>query len=73
MRTEELYDKYMITSMVTGFQPVVVEKAVGCTYTGSDGKEYLDCFAGIAVANAGHGHPKIIAAAKEQMDKLVHC
>jgi 4-aminobutyrate aminotransferase-like enzyme len=33
----------------------------------------LDCFSGIAVCNAGHGHPKVIAAAKEQLDKLIHC
>jgi 4-aminobutyrate aminotransferase len=69
----KLYDEYMITSMVAGFQPVVVDRAVGCTMIGTDGKEYLDCFSGIAVCNAGHGHPKVLAAAREQMDKLVHC
>ena len=73
MDAMELYDKYMITSMVAGFQPVVVDEAHGCTMTGADGKDYLDCFSGIAVCNAGHGHPKVLAAAKEQMEKLVHC
>ena len=73
MDAKKLYDGYLITSMVAGFQPVVVEEAHGCTVVGADGKEYLDCFAGIAVCNAGHGHPKVLAAAKEQMDKLVHC
>ena len=73
MDAKQLYDEYMITSMVAGFEPVVIEKAAGCTYTADDGKEYLDCFAGIAVTNAGHRHPAVIAAAKEQMDKLVHC
>ena len=73
MDATALYDKYMMTSMVAGFQPVVVERASGCTMVGADGTEYLDCFSGIAVCNAGHGHPKVLAAAKEQMDKLVHC
>ncbi len=73
MSTAQQYDKYMITSMLAGVEPIVVEKASGCTVTGTDGKEYLDCFAGIAVINAGHCHPKVIAAAKAQMDKLVHC
>jgi 4-aminobutyrate aminotransferase len=73
MTVKELYDQYMITSMVAGFEPVTVEKAAGCTYTDEDGKQYLDCFAGIAVCNAGHNHPKVIAAAKAQMDKLIHC
>ncbi len=73
MDAMELYEQYMITSMVAGFEPVVVQRASGCTYTAADGKEYLDCFSGIAVTNAGHGHPKVIAAAKKQMDELVHC
>jgi 4-aminobutyrate aminotransferase len=41
--------------------------------TDVNGREYLDCFAGISVVNAGHCNPEIIAAAKKQMDKLVHC
>jgi len=73
MDVRQLYDEYMITSMVAGFQPVVVERAAGCTCTGADGREYLDCFSGIAVVNAGHGHPRVLAAAKKQMDALVHC
>lgn len=73
MDAKQLYEKYMITSMVPAFVPIVVEEAHGCTYVGADGAEFLDCFAGIAVTNAGNGHPKVVAAAKAQMDKLVHC
>ncbi len=73
MKTEELYEKYLITSMVAGFEPIVVEKAAGCTITGRDGKEYLDCFSGIAVVNAGHGRKEVLAAARKQMESLVHC
>ena len=73
MKTRELYEKYMITTMVPGFEPIEVESASGTAVYGSDGREYLDCFSGIAVVNAGHGHEKVIAAAKEQMDQLVHC
>lgn len=36
------------------------------------GKEYIDCFAGISVVNAGHGQPEIIKAAITQVKKLVH-
>ena len=71
--TKDLYDEYLITSMVPGFAPVEVERASGTVYYGTDGREYLDCFSGISVTNAGSGHPKITAAAKEQIDKLVHC
>ena len=73
MRTKELYDEYLITSMVAGFEPVEVASASACTMKAVDGSEYLDCFSGIAVTNAGHGHPKVVAAAQQQMKELVHC
>ena len=73
MNAKQLYDEYLITSMVGGFEPVTVEQASGCVITDIDGTEYLDCFSGIAVCNAGHGHPKIVDAAHKQLDKLIHC
>jgi 4-aminobutyrate aminotransferase len=57
---------------VASIEPVVFDHAHGATVVTTDGKEYIDCFAGIAVSNAGHRHPKVIEAAKAQMDKLVH-
>ncbi len=73
MKTKELYDRYLMTSMVPSFEPVEIAGASGTTIRAADGTEYLDCFSGIAVTNAGHGHPKVVAAAKQQMDELVHC
>jgi len=73
VKTKEFYDQYLITSMVAGFEPVEVASASGCAMRGADGREYLDCFSGIAVTNAGHGHPKVLAAAAKQMQELVHC
>jgi 4-aminobutyrate aminotransferase len=73
MQTKKLYDEYMITSMVPGFDPVEIESAQGTRIRSSSGEEYLDCFSGIAVCNAGHCHPKVVEAAKAQIDKLVHC
>lgn len=73
MNTQEQYEKYLITSMVAGFEPVEVDSAQGMTVYAKDGKKYLDCFSGISVVNAGHCHPKINQAAKDQIDKFVHC
>lgn len=73
MQTADLYNEYLITGMVAGFEPIEVASASGCTMRDVDGTEYLDCFSGIAVTNAGHGHPKVTAAAKAQIDQLVHC
>src|ERR1051325_3872117 len=64
--------RYLLPVVAQGLEPIVVASAPGRTVTDVDGKTYLDCFSGISVVNAGHNHPRIIAVAKEQMDKLVH-
>src|SRR5438270_268524 len=71
--TIQKYRDYVITSFMKSVVPIVVDRASGAVITDINGREYLDCFAGISVVNAGHNHPKVIAAAKAQMDKLVHC
>ena len=71
--TVQKYKDFVITSFLKSVQPIVFEKASGAIVTDVNGREYLDCFAGISVVNAGHNHPHVIAAAKAQMDKLVHC
>ena len=73
MNTIEKYKEYVNTSMVAGVVPVVFERASGAQVFDREGRAYLDCFAGISVTNAGHGNPEIIAAAKAQIDKYVHC
>lgn len=38
----------------------------------STGKQYLDCFAGVSVANCGHCNPEITKAICEQVNTLQH-
>ncbi len=38
-----------------------------------NGTRYLDFTSGIAVNNVGHCHPKVVAAAKAQIERLIHC
>src|SRR3974390_2273466 len=71
--TIQQYKDFVITGFVKAVQPVVVSSAEGAVIHDASGKDYLDCFAGISVVNAGHCNPKVIAAAKAQLDKLVHC
>src|SRR5262245_29781757 len=73
MNTKEQYANYLLPVVAKGVEPLVVASAKGRTVVDEDGKSYLDCFSGISVVNAGHNHPKILAAAREQMEKLVHC
>lgn len=72
MDTTEKYARYVNTSSVKAVEPVVIERAHGAEVQTTDGHTYLDCFAGIAVVNAGHVHPRVAEAAKAQIDKLIH-
>lgn len=50
----------------------IEERAKGVYVYDTDGKEYLDFFAGIAVNNAGNCNEKVVAAIKEQLDDVMH-
>jgi acetylornithine aminotransferase len=52
--------------------PVAFERGAGSWLWDANGKRYLDAMAGIAVCGLGHGHPRYVAALREQVDKLVH-
>jgi len=43
----------------------------GCYVTDSEGRRYLDLYAGHAVASTGHCHPKVMEAIKNQCDKIL--
>ncbi len=48
------------------------ERGEGVRLYSTDGDEYLDCVAGIAVNGLGHAHPKLVKALKDQAEKLWH-
>ena len=45
-------------------------RARGCIVTDSKGREFLDCIGGYGTMSLGHSHPKIIEAAKAQLDAM---
>jgi adenosylmethionine-8-amino-7-oxononanoate aminotransferase len=45
-------------------------RAEGVFITDRDGKSYIDASSGAAVSCLGHGHPDVLAAMREQMDRL---
>lgn len=71
--TIQKYKDFVMTGFLKSVAPIVIDHANGVKVFDDQGREYLDCFSGISVVNAGHNHPRVIAAAKAQMDKLVHC
>jgi 4-aminobutyrate aminotransferase len=52
--------------------PVVIVEGKGAVLKDIEGNEYIDCFAGISTANAGHAPDALIEAGTEQMKKLFH-
>ena len=56
-----------------GRYPLVISHGKGCTLYDSNGKEYLDCAAGIATCCLGHAHPTLKKAVSDQMDRIHHC
>jgi 4-aminobutyrate aminotransferase len=50
--------------------PVV--RAQGLYLYGLDGKRYMDFMAAFGVVNVGHNHPRVVSAAREQMEKQIH-
>jgi acetylornithine/N-succinyldiaminopimelate aminotransferase len=73
MKTEELLSlsgKYVMNTYKRF--PLVLVRGSGARVWDSNGKEYLDMAAGIAVCSLGHAHPKVVAAIQKQAEKLMH-
>ncbi|MBD1228973.1 4-aminobutyrate--2-oxoglutarate transaminase [Xenorhabdus griffiniae] len=51
---------------------VYAERAENAEIWDSQGQRYIDFAAGIAVVNTGHRHPRVIAAAREQLEQFTH-
>jgi acetylornithine/N-succinyldiaminopimelate aminotransferase len=51
--------------------PVAAERGEGVWIYTSDGGKYLDLYGGHAVAGTGHCHPHVVAAIRDQSEKLL--
>ncbi len=52
--------------------PVTLVRGEGSRVWDEDGREYLDCVAGIAAVSLGHSHPEVVKAVQEQAASLMH-
>ena len=55
-----------------GVQPMPLERAEGIFLYEPDGTRYYDFNSQLMSVNIGHSHPKVIAAMKAQLDKLIY-
>ncbi len=52
--------------------PVIAARGEGAQIWDEDDRRYLDFTAGIGVTSTGHCHPRVVAAAQEQIGKIIH-
>jgi ornithine--oxo-acid transaminase len=50
--------------------PVVIARADGSWVTDVEGRRYLDMLAAYSALNFGHRHPRLVAAAQRQLDRV---
>jgi len=67
---QELASQYHVD--LYGRYPITLTEGNGVYVTDTEGNEYLDALAGIAVCSLGHAHPKVVEAVREQAGKLMH-
>jgi acetylornithine/N-succinyldiaminopimelate aminotransferase len=62
------------TSVIGSYarMPVEFVRGEGSRLWDAEGNEYLDFLCGISVTSLGHCHPRVIAAAREQLGRLMH-
>ncbi len=73
-RTLEQYRQYLNPGLARLFRfggsETVEWAAEGCLVWDVHGREYIDCASGPAVFNVGHRHPRVLAAVREQLDRM---
>jgi 4-aminobutyrate aminotransferase len=65
-------DQRYMSPSYTRIYPLVCARGSGAVIEDVDGNLFLDFTAGIAVTATGHCHPDVVAAIKDQADKLLH-
>jgi 4-aminobutyrate aminotransferase/(S)-3-amino-2-methylpropionate transaminase len=64
--------KRVVAEPLSVFLPVVIEEAHGATLADVDGNTFIDFTGGVGCLNVGHSHPRVVAAAQEQLTRFSH-
>ncbi|HWC09108.1 MAG TPA: aminotransferase class III-fold pyridoxal phosphate-dependent enzyme, partial [Solirubrobacterales bacterium] len=68
--TRALEERYLMRTYGRGAVDFV--RGEGALLWDADGNEYLDFLTGISVCSLGHCHPAVVAAVREQTERLMH-
>lgn len=68
---QEKRDQYVPRSIGNGNRSIAAS-GLGATIIDENGSELIDFAGAIGTMNVGHSHPKVVEAAKQQIDKITH-
>ena len=73
-RSQEILARHerVVARPLAIYLPLVVESGSGATITDVDGSTFIDFTGGVGVLNVGHSHPRVVAAAQEQLERFSH-
>jgi 4-aminobutyrate aminotransferase / (S)-3-amino-2-methylpropionate transaminase / 5-aminovalerate transaminase len=73
-RSREILDRKarVIAEPLSIYLPIVIEEAHGATITDVDGNTFIDFTGGVGCLNIGHSNPRVVEAAKEQLERFTH-
>jgi acetylornithine/N-succinyldiaminopimelate aminotransferase len=73
MTSQEVFDQYS-RCVIPNYArlPVVIVRAEGSQMWDAEGKRYVDLFPGWGCSLLGHCHPRVVAAVREQVGRLIH-
>jgi len=73
-RSKEILDRKerVVAEPLSIFLPVVVAEGHAATLTDVDGNTFIDFTGGVGCLNVGHSHPRVVAAAQEQLARFSH-
>ncbi|HAA81091.1 MAG TPA: aspartate aminotransferase family protein [Thermoanaerobacter sp.] len=65
-------DRYIPKACSLKYYPLVIKEASGSTVIDVDNNEFIDFLTSAAVFNIGHNHPRVVKAAKDQIDRVIN-
>lgn len=71
MNSIELEQKYAYE--VYPKRDLCITRGEGALLFDEEGKQYIDCTAGVGVASLGHGHPAVASVIADQASRLITC
>jgi 4-aminobutyrate aminotransferase / (S)-3-amino-2-methylpropionate transaminase / 5-aminovalerate transaminase len=73
-RSREILDRKakVIAEPLSIYLPIVIAEAHGATITDVDGNTFIDFTGGVGCLNVGHSNPRVVDAAREQLERFTH-